>query len=186
MRKKDIKKNIISKKSFISSILLIGGVAAGLISSSIIAKANEAVLPTNRAIENEENEELSNFIVSINDINSEDELIDLVVENGSQILIDDETEKMYLAYVNDSNEIEIVEINENDLQEILQQNVSNINYYEDEEYDEDEGVLYEQDSYIPQEYWRGVPEPKSNIKRLDSEEGRQAIEDAKKFKKMNK
>ena len=161
---------MISKKRFISGLLLIGGVAAGILGANMVAKASEAVVTSNqnRTRSNDFSAQLAEVVVPLSSIESEDELINLVLESGTQVLLDDSTGKMYLCYVN-----------EDSLKELLQQEIDNMDVEQ-----EDFALYGSSDSYIPREYLRGGSS--QGRKRLKSEEGRQAIENARKFKQSQR
>ena len=172
---------MVSKKRFISGLLLIGGVAAGLLGANIIAKANEATVISNqnRMRSNNFTAQLAKIVIPVSSIGSEEDLINLVVQNGTQVLIDEATEKMYLCYVNEDSQVEIAEVDMDSLEEILRQEVDNMDT------DEENFALHEsRDSYIPREYLR--ESSSRGRKRLKSEEGRQAIDNARKFKQSQK
>ena len=168
---------MISKKRFISGLLLIGGVAAGILGANMVAKASEAVVTSNQ--NRTRSNDFSEVVVPLSSIESEDELINLVLESGTQVLLDDSTGKMYLCYVNEDSQVEIGEIDADSLKELLQQEIDNMDVEQ-----EDFALYGSSDSYIPREYLRGGSS--QGRKRLKSEEGRQAIENARKFKQSQR
>lgn len=166
-------------KNIVSGVLLVGGLAAGIVGASIIAHANETALlksqelVRNKSIDNNQN------ISEMSVVETEEDLAKIVMENGNQVMVDEETGKMYLAYLNDNSKVEIVEITQDELNDLINQvsRISNI-----------ERSNEEQGAYIPREYLRGDngQEQKLQRKRLNSEEGKQAIERARQYKKSNK
>ena len=133
----------------------------------------------NRTRSNDFSAQLAEVVVPLSSIESEDELINLVLESGTQVLLDDSTGKMYLCYVNEDSQVEIGEIDADSLKELLQQEIDNMDVEQ-----EDFALYGSSDSYIPREYLRGGSS--QGRKRLKSEEGRQAIENARKFKQSQR
>lgn len=170
-------------KNIVSGVLLVGGLAAGIVGASIIAHANEAtLLNSQKTVRNKSVEDKQNILDNTMPIiETEDDLANLVMENGNQVMVDEETGKMYLAYLNDNNKIEIVEINQDELNDLINQ-VSRISNTNTDETNDSQG------SYIPREYLRGDNNQgqKMQRKQLNSEEGRQAVERAKQYKKSHK
>lgn len=162
-----------SIKNAINGVLLIGGLAVGFVGAGMIAEATEIgrTLDMKKTDNNGENTKEFKF---------KEELTKLVREQGNQVILDEENNKMYLAYLNESNELEIVEITEKEYNDLMNQ-VQRISENGNTE-SKGEG------SYIPREYLRGgqAPTEKKTRKKLNSEEGKQAIESAKQYKKANK
>lgn len=154
-----------SVKNVVNGLLLIGGLSMGFVGAGMIsnAKDNSKTLDLQRrGKEVEENTQLD-----------EEKLTSLIREQGNQLLIDEQTGKMYLAYINESNQVEIVEITEKEYNDLMNQ-AQRIS-------ENKEG------SYIPREYLRGgETTSKKRRKQLKSEEGRKAVEEAKRYKKENK
>lgn len=208
----NLHKNSITK-NLISGMLLLGGVAAGLLGASKIVKAtqvqNEVKQDQKNTNKAEDFANFSHMLVPLSKIESEDMLVKLVIERGTQLFIDDKTQKLYMAYVNESQQVEIVETNAEEINQLLNQ-ISLISETDDSKKDnnvqkETEKVNknentkeqvdpgnFNENGYIPEEYWRGSVENKVDTQnkkkeriRLDSEEGRQAIEKARNYKKNN-
>lgn len=173
-------------KNIVSGVLLLGGLAAGLLGANVIAHANESssvdMKRTTRSgnVEND-NQNFSEIMIPLSEIEDEEDLINLVVENGTQVIIDEESGQIYVAYINENNQIEIAEITQEELGELIDQvnMLSTMNA---------ESLPEEQVGEIPQEYWRSVneEEQKKNRKRLNSEEGKEAIEKAREYKNGKK
>lgn len=183
-----MKKSKITGKNIITGALLLGGILGGLAGINAMAHATET--KSTRAQEGQTRDvefDFQEIMVPVEDISSEEELINLVVEQGTQILIDETTGQLYMVYIED-DQVLVTEITEDYLVELLQQPmpISETETEEDEQLGEG--------GYVPPEYWRGEsatttsrPDPnKKQRKRLDSEEGRKAIDDAKKYKQENK
>lgn len=190
----NIRRNSITK-NIVSGALLLGGLAAGLLGANIIAHATQ-VESRNYKNQDANSNDFSNILIPISEIKNEDMLINLVVEQGTQVLVDDQTGLMYIAYVNETQEIEIAEISEDELANLLQQvnlileeegvalYTNQDDYVQDYEYNKNN----EEGGYIPQEYWRGSQEnkvEKTDRIRLDSKEGMEAIEKARAYKRNN-
>ena len=172
----------IKTKNIISGALVIGGLAAGILSANMIVKATEA---QSRSNQSSVNDTISELLVSIKDIKSEEQLIQLVLENGTQVLFDDGTGAMFIAYVNQSNQVEIAETTEEELIKLIQEAQAI--------FEESGAAMYSnqnntEDYKIPEEYYRDNQQnkvEKKNRIRLDSEEGRLAVEKARAYKKNN-
>ena len=176
----------ITSKNIITGALLFGGILGGLAGINAMAHATETKSTRTQDGQTKDVEfDLQEIMVPTEDISSEEELINLVVEQGTQILIDETTGQLYMVYIED-DEILVSEITEEYLVELLQQPMPISETEEDEQLGEG--------GYIPPEYWRGESTTTTNKqesqdkkrKRLDSEEGRKAIDEAKKYKKENK
>ncbi len=178
-------------KSIISGTLLLTGIAVGLLSASIVVRADESsdardqnnvrnVSTTSSNTSKNSSQDINEMMIPLSDIETEDDLVNLVTENGTQVILDESTGKMYLAYLNEDNYIEVVEISEEELSSLVQQ--VNLISHEGEEVDEQDSIG------IPQEYWRTTnkDQNKSNIKKLDSEDGRKAVEDAREYVRSQK
>lgn len=174
-------------KNVVSGVLLLGGLAAGVIGAAgMVAHANESssvdMRRTTRSgdVEND-NQKFSEIMIPLSEIETEEDLINLVIENGTQVIIDEESGQIYVAYINENNQIEIAEITEEELSELINQ-VNMISTMDVQSLPE------EQSQEIPQEYWRSVDEKEQNKnrKRLDSEEGKEAVEKARKYKNGKK
>lgn len=174
-------------KNVVSGVLLLGGLAAGIIGAAgMAAHANESssvdMKRTTRSgnIEND-NQNFSEIMIPLSEVETEEDLINLVVENGTQVMIDEESGQIYVAYINENNQVEIAEITQEELGELIDQvnMLSTMNV---------ESLIEEQSQEIPQEYWRSVneEEQKKNRKRLNSEEGKEAVEKARKYKNGKK
>lgn len=168
-------------KNIVSGVLLVGGLAAGIVGASIIARASESTsLNAQKTVRNKSVDSKQNALENTMPVlETEEDLAKLVMEKGNQVMVDEETGKMYLAYLNENNKVEIVEVTQDELNDLINQvsRISNI----DENIDSQGG-------YIPREYLRGInnQEQKTERKQLDSEEGRQAVERAKQYNKSNK
>lgn len=181
-----MKKSKITGKNIITGALLLGGILGGLAGINAMAHATETKSTRSQEGQTRDVEfDFQEIMVPVEDISSEEELINLVVEQGTQILFDETTGQLYMVYIED-NQVLVTEITEDYLVELLQQPMPISETEEDEQLGEG--------GYVPPEYWRGEsvtttsrPDPnKKQRKRLDSEEGRKAIDDAKKYKKQNK
>lgn len=195
MKKSNKSKDSIAK-NIISGALLIGGLAVGFLSANIVAQANQSTdvseqnksttLSTRNSNQNS-TQDLKEITIPISEIKSEEDLVNLVVENGPQVLLDEPNGKMYLAYVNENNYIEVVEISEEELNSLIQQ--VNLISAEEEGVQEIKSSTQEESVGIPQEYWRTTgsePTTKKNRKQLNSEEGKKAIEEAREYVRNQK
>lgn len=193
--KKSSKSNDSVAKNIISGALLIGGLAIGLLGAgAAIAQANQSTdvsdrnKATNLSTRSNDTQYISDLAIPLSEIETEEDLVNLLVESGTQVLIDDSTGQMYLAYVNEDNYIEIVEISEEELSSLIQE-ISLISE-EEEAVPYDRSVSGDDESIgIPREYWRTTgseSDAKKNRKRLDSEEGRKAIQEAREYVRNQK
>lgn len=171
-------------KNIVSGVLLVGGLAVGIVGASIIARASESTsLNAQKTVRNKSVDSKQNALENTMPVlETEEDLAKLVMEKGNQVMVDEETGKMYLAYLNENNKVEIVEVSQDELNDLINQvsRISNIDENNDS-----------QGGYIPREYLRGISNQEQKIekverKQLNSEEGRQAVERAKQHKKSNK
>lgn len=153
MKKVGRSNNII--KNVVSGVLLLGGLAAGIIGAAgMVAHANESSsvdMKRTTCSENVENDnqKFSEIKIPLSEVETEEDLINLVVENGTQVIIDEESGQIYVAYVNENNQVEIAEITQEELCELINQ----VNMFSTMNV---ESLIGEQSQEIPQEYWRSV------------------------------
>lgn len=136
-RNKNKKKNVNSKNDFniresktgknlISGLLVLGtlGGLAFVVPTTVHADEidNPVHQPQTTSTNDEQGFDLSELMIPIEDIESEQQLIDLVMEYGPQILFDDVEDQIYIAFYNEENNtVELLAVTEDELIEILAQ-----------------------------------------------------------------
>lgn len=112
--------------SILKGALLVGTIAAGVVGVNIIAQAYENKITKDCSEEDPQiiecgviEEDYNTITVPANEIKDEEELEEIVADQGTQIIVDDNTGDMYVAYMNEDDKMEVAEIDENDLNELI-------------------------------------------------------------------
>ncbi len=108
------KPNKNKNKNILRGAILVGTMVATAIGANLVAHAAEAInnkkLPT---------DDYNTITLPANEIKNEEDLIKAVKEEGTQVVVDDNTGDMYVAFINEDQDVELSDITGDELGELI-------------------------------------------------------------------